>query len=61
MAGKDLPPNPGAQIFCEVHAFGEQRCPAHRAGADIVFPRDALTGLFSDLGNLLVFTLICSL
>ena len=44
IAAKDLLPNAGAEVVRKVHALGKQSCPPDRAGADVIFPRDALTG-----------------
>ena len=51
-------PDAGAELVRKVYALGKQGCPPGGTGADMVFPRDALTGF---LGGLLVFILICSL
>ena len=57
-AAENLQPNTGAEFIREVYALGEQGRPPDGAGADMVFPRDAFTGLF---GGPVVFILICSL
>ena len=58
VTAKDPMPDAGAEFVRKVYTLGKQGCPPDRAGADVVFPRNALTGF---LGGLLVFILICSL
>ena len=58
IATKDLQPDAGVEFVRKVYALGKQGCPPDGAGADVVFPCDALAGF---LGGLLVFSLICSL
>ena len=55
---ENLQPNTWAEFVREVYALGKERRPPDGAGADMVLPRDALTGLF---GGPVVFILICSL
>ena len=57
IAAKDLLPNAGAEVVRKVHALGKQSCPPDRAGADVVFPRNALTGF---LGGLVGFIFVCT-
>ena len=58
IATKDLQPDAGVEFVRKVYALGKQGCPPDGAGADVVFPCDALAGF---LGGLLVVILICSL
>ena len=55
---ENLQPDAGVEFVRKVYALGKQGCPPDGAGADVVFPCDALAGF---LGGLLVFILICSL
>ena len=57
VTAKDLQPNAGAEVVRKVYALGKQGRPPDGAGADVDFPRDALTGF---LGDLLVFILVCT-
>ena len=57
VAAKDLQLDAGAELVCEVYALGKQGCPPDGTGADVVFPRNALTGF---LGGLVVFILVCT-
>ena len=58
VTAKDPMPDAGAEFVRKVYALGKQGCPPDGAGADVILPRNALTGF---LGGLLVFILICSL